>query len=35
MLGVADNHPGITWVYGQKRAGVGVYSVVVTVEGRP
>jgi hypothetical protein len=34
-LGVADNHPGVTWEYWQRRGGVGVYSVVVTVEGRP
>jgi hypothetical protein len=33
-LGCQDNDPRVTWVYGQKRAGVGVYSVVVTVEGR-
>jgi hypothetical protein len=34
-LGVSDNHPGVTWEYWQRRGGVGVYAVVVRVEGRP
>jgi hypothetical protein len=34
-LGVADNDPRVGWEYAQRRGGVGVYSVVVTVEGRP
>jgi hypothetical protein len=34
-LGCQDNDPRVTWVYGQRRAGVGEYAVVVRVEGRP
>jgi hypothetical protein len=33
-LGCQDNDPRVTWVYGQRRAGVGEYAVVVRVEGR-
>jgi hypothetical protein len=31
-LGVADNHPDVTWAYGQRRGGVGEYAVDVRVE---
>ena len=34
-LGHADNVPGITWEYGQRRGGVGELAVVIRVGPRP
>jgi hypothetical protein len=31
FLGVPDNHPAVTWEYGQRRGGVGEYAVAIVV----
>ena len=32
-IGVPDNHPSVTWEYGQRRGGVGEYAVSIVVGG--